>query len=111
VCAESGSSPVSGGSPEMEAFAAAYRARFGTEPDAFAAAQYDGAGMALAAIRAGADTPAALRDRLARESYEGVAMSYRSDGKGNMAHDAVIICYDGQTRTPKLVKRYAGAAG
>ena len=111
VCAESGSSPLSGGSPEMEAFAAAYRARFGTEPDAFAAAQYDGTGMALAALRAGADTPAALRDHLARETYEGVAMSYRSDGKGNMAHDAVIICYDGKTRTPELVKRYEGAAG
>jgi branched-chain amino acid transport system substrate-binding protein len=95
----------------MEAFAAAYRARFKAEPDAFAAAQYDGTGMALTAIRAGASTPAALRDQLARGSYEGVAMSYRSDGKGNMAHDAVIICYDGKTRTPALVKRYAGAAG
>lgn len=111
VCAESGSSPISGGSPEMEAFAAAYRARFGTEPDAFAAAQYDGTGMALAAIRSGAATPAAVRDRLAQETYEGVAMSYRSDGKGNMAHDAVILCYDGRTRTPELVKRYEGAAG
>ncbi|MDF2764697.1 MAG: transporter substrate-binding protein [Rhodospirillales bacterium] len=111
VCAESGSSPISGGSPKMEAFAAAYRARFGTEPDAFAAAQYDGTGMALAVIAAGADTPAELRDHLARERYEGVAMAYRSDGKGNMAHDAVIICYDGQTHTPKLVKRYEGAAG
>jgi branched-chain amino acid transport system substrate-binding protein len=111
VCAESGSSPVSGGSPEMEAFAAAYRARFGTEPDAFAAAQYDGTSMALAAIRSGAATPAAVRDHLAQETYEGAAMSYRSDGKGNMAHDAVIICYDGRTRTPALVKRYEGAAG
>ena len=111
VCAESGSSPLSGGSPEMEAFARAYRARFGTEPDAFAAAQYDGTGMALAAIRSGAATPAAVRDHLAQETYDGVAMSYRSDGKGNMAHDAVIVCYDGKTRTPKLVKRYEGAAG
>jgi branched-chain amino acid transport system substrate-binding protein len=111
VCAESGSSPISGGSPEMEAFASAYRARFGTEPDAFAAAQYDGTSMALAALRAGAHTPAELRDQLAQKTYEGVAMTYRSDGKGNMAHDAVIICYDGRTRTPELVKRYEGAAG
>lgn len=111
VCAESGSSPISGGSPEMEGFAAAYRARFGTEPDAFAAAQYDGTGMALAALRAGANTPASLRAHLARDTYEGVAMTYRSDGKGNMAHDAVILCYDGKTRMPKLVKRYEGAAG
>ena len=111
VCAESGSSPLSGGSPAMDAFAQAYRARFGTEPDAFAAAQYDGTGMALAAIRAGVDTPAELREHLAAFTYEGVAMTYRSDGKGNMAHDAVILCYDGRTRRPELVKRYEGAAG
>ena len=111
VCAESGSSPISGGSPEMETFAAAYRARFGTEPDAFAAAQYDGTRMVLAGIGAGAATPKAIRDYLATQIYEGVAMTYRSDGKGNMAHDAVIICYDGRTRMPKLVKHYAGAAG
>src|SRR5690606_36550027 len=32
VCAESGSSPISGGDPETEAFAAAYRDAFDTEP-------------------------------------------------------------------------------
>lgn len=111
VCAESGSSPLSGGSPEMEAFAAAYRARFGTEPDAFAAAQYDGTGMALQALAAGAATPEAVRDHLATATHAGVAMTYRSDGKGNMAHDAIIICYDGQSRMPKLVKRYEGVTG
>jgi branched-chain amino acid transport system substrate-binding protein len=111
VCAESGSSPISGGSPAMERFAAAYRARFQTEPDAFAAAQYDATRMVLEAIRTGAATPNAVRERLSTGSFEGVAMTYRSDGKGNMAHDAVIICYDGKTRAPKLVKHYAGAAG
>ena len=95
----------------MEAFAAAYRARFDAEPDAFAAAQYDATRMVLEAIRTGAATPGAVRDRLAAAIFEGVAMTYRSDGKGNMAHDAVIICYDGKTRAPKLVKHYAGAAG
>ncbi len=111
VCAESGSSPISGGSPRMETFASAYRTRFGIEPDAFAAAQYDGASMALEAIRAGADSRRAVRDHLAGRTYEGAAMTYRSDGAGNMAHDAVIICYDGRTRTPILVKRYDGLAG
>jgi branched-chain amino acid transport system substrate-binding protein len=33
-------------------------------------------------------------------------MTYRSDGKGNMAHGAVIVCYDGTSRIPRLVKRY-----
>jgi branched-chain amino acid transport system substrate-binding protein len=35
-------------------------------------------------------------------------MRYRSDGKGNMAHDAVIVCFDGKSRAPAIVERYAG---
>lgn len=41
----------------------------------------------------------------------GLAMAYRSDGKGNMAHDAVIIFYDGTSRVPHIVKRYANVTG
>jgi branched-chain amino acid transport system substrate-binding protein len=111
VCAESGSSPISGGEPEMEAFAQAYRKAFATEPDAFALAQYDGTRMVLAALAAGATTPDRLRDYLSRERFDGVAMTYRSDGKGNMAHDAVIICYDGSSRVPAVVQRYSDLDG
>lgn len=106
VCAETASSPVSGGSPAMERFTAAYRAAFGSDPDAFALGQYDGTRMTLAAINSGARTAAAIRDILATRNYEGEAMSYRSDGKGNMAHSAMIICYDGLSRIPVVVKRY-----
>jgi branched-chain amino acid transport system substrate-binding protein len=108
VCAESGSSPVSGGDLEMEAFAQAYRKAFSTEPDAFALAQYDGTSMVLGALAGGATTPEEVRAHLAQQSFDGVAMTYRSDGKGNMAHDAVIICYDGTSRIPAIVKRYSG---
>jgi branched-chain amino acid transport system substrate-binding protein len=111
VCAESGSSPISGGSPEMENFANRYRAAFGSEPDAFALGQYDAVRMILAALRAGARSPAAIREALASNSHDGLAMRYRSDGKGNMAHDAVIICYDGVDRTPDIVKRYENVSG
>ena len=111
VCAESGSAPATGGTPELERFAAAYRKRFGSEPDGFAAAQYDGMRMAIAALAKGARTPDAVREYLAGQSHQGAAMSYRSDGKGNMAHDAVIVCYDGQSRTPRLAKRYANPPG
>jgi branched-chain amino acid transport system substrate-binding protein len=38
-------------------------------------------------------------------------MTYKSDGKGNMAHSAVIICYDGKTRIPKVAKRYDNVTG
>ena len=111
VCAESGSSPISGGSPGMEDFARRYRAAFGSEPDAFALGQYDAVRMILAAVNAGARTPAAIRKALANNSHDGLAMRYRSDGKGNMAHDAVIICYDGSDRTPNIVKRYENVSG
>ena len=111
VCAESGSSPISGDSAAMEAFAARYRAAFGSEPDAFALGQYDAVNMILAALRAGARTPDAIRAALATGSHHGLAMRYRSDGSGNMAHDAVIICYDGADRIPDIVKRYENVTG
>lgn len=111
VCAETGSSPVSGESPSMKVFLARYRNIFNTEPDAFALGQYDGVKMALAAIGDGVDDADGMRNWLASHRYEGLAMTYRSDGKGNMAHDAVIICYDGTDRTPEIVKRYENITG
>ncbi len=110
VCAETGSSPISGGSPEIAAWTAAYRQEFKTEPDAFALAQYDGAMMVLAALKARARAPRAVRDYLAANSHRGLAMTYRSDGKGNMAHDALIVCYDGKDRVPRIAKRYSSPA-
>jgi branched-chain amino acid transport system substrate-binding protein len=110
VCAETGSSPVSGGSREIEAWTDAYRREFKAEPDAFALAQYDGAMMVLAALKSGARDPRAMRDYLAGKTHRGLAMTYRSDGKGNMAHDALIVCYDGKDRVPRIVKRYTGPA-
>jgi branched-chain amino acid transport system substrate-binding protein len=109
VCAETATSPVSGGSPEMERFTAEYRTAFGTEPDAFALGQYDGIRMVLDAAAKGATTPEAVRDALAKGTYQGLGMTYRSDGKGNMAHSAVIVCYDGTSRVPTIAKRYDGA--
>jgi len=111
VCAESGSSPISGGTPALEKWLAAYRAEFGAEPDAFALGQYDGTMMVLRAVTAGARTGAAVRDWLARETYVGLAMTYRSDGTGNMAHSAVILCYDGESRLPRVVQRYENLTG
>ncbi len=108
VCAESGSSPISGGAPALQRFTASYRAAFDSEPDAFALAQYDATHMVLAALKDGATDRAAMRDWLASHAFEGLAMTYRSDGRGNMAHDAVIVCYDGESRTPRIVKRYEG---
>ncbi len=111
VCAESASSPVSGGSPAVDAFLAAYRKEFNSEPDGFALGQYDGTMMVLDAVAKGATTAEAVAQALARSTYKGAAMTYKSDGKGNMAHSGVILCYDGQTRIPKIVKRYDNIDG
>jgi len=108
VCAESGSSPISGDSAAMERFVTGYRNQFDSEPDAFALAQYDATRMMLAAMTHGALAPRAMRDWLASHAFHGLAMTYRSDGKGNMAHDAVIVCYDGKSRIPHIAKRYEG---
>jgi len=109
VCAETASSPVSGGDPETEAFTKAFRTRFGREPDAYALGQYDGTRMALDAVAKGAKTAGEIRNALASTSYKGVAMTYKSDGEGNMAHSAMIVCFDGSSRVPKIVKRYDDA--
>ncbi len=111
VCAETNSSPVSGNTDEMRSFLQQYREEFKTDPDGFAVGQYDGVSMALEAISKGAATPAALQKALSTQTYKGLAMTYKSDGKGNMAHSAIIICYDGKDRIPRVVQRYDNVTG
>lgn len=106
VCAEANASPVSGGSPEMERFLDQYRRAFDTEPDGFALGQYDGVMMVLDAVAAGASSAAEVTRALQTGTHRGLAMTYRSDGRGNMAHSAVIVCYDGRSRIPRIVRRY-----
>ncbi len=111
VCAETAASPVSATSGPMKAFLDSYRAAYGSDPDAFAAAQFDAVGMLAQVIgqlrKAGQPvTGQSVRDRLASETYQGVVTTYRSDGKGNMAHEAEIVCYDGTSRTPRPAARY-----
>jgi len=106
VCAENASSPISGGSEDIDRFVADYRKTFNTEPDSYALAQYDGTAMVLEAVKAGATTPEAMRQALGTMTYRGLAMTYKSDGRGNMAHSAIILCYDGTSRVPKIAVRY-----
>lgn len=101
VCAETASAPAA--DPKLAAFARDFRDHMKAEPDAFALAAYDAVNAALAAAR----MPGALVENLAKIRYAGLAMTYQSDGRGNMAHDAIIVCYDGTSRTPKIVKRYS----
>ena len=116
VCAETAASPVAAATPAMRAFLDAYRAAYKADPDAYAAAQYDGVRMLADVIavlrRQGTPvTPAKVREKLASTRYEGVATTYWSDGKGDMAHDAEIVCFDGTDRVPRPVARYSFPPG
>jgi branched-chain amino acid transport system substrate-binding protein len=111
VCGETNISPVAGDTPELRAFAKAYRDEFNGEPDGFAVGQYDGMQMMMEAVAKGAKTNDEIRAALGSGTYKGLAMTYRSDGRGNMAHSGAIICYDGASRTPKTVKRYENLTG
>ena len=35
-------------------------------------------------------------------------MTYKSNGKGDMAHDADIVCWNGTSRIPSQAAHYAG---
>ena len=108
VCAETPSVPEARATAEMKAWADAYKAKFGLEPDGLALGQYDGVTMALALIGAGADTPEKLIAAFHGTTYKGVAMTYKSNGKGDMSHDADIVCWNGTSRIPSQAAHYAG---
>jgi branched-chain amino acid transport system substrate-binding protein len=112
VCAETAASPIAGTTPPMRDFLAAYRTAYNADPDAFAAAQFDAVHMLGRVI---GDllrdritvTPMRVREKLATTRYEGVVTTYWSDGKGDMAHEAEIVCFDGKDRVPRPVARYS----
>ncbi len=106
VCGETGSSPISGETPAARDFLARYRDAFHTDPDGFALGQYDATMMALEAVAKGATSAEAVTKALATGSYQGVAMTYKSNGHGDMAHSAVIVCFDGTSRVPAVVRHY-----
>ena len=110
VCAESGSAPAAEVDGPGKAFADSYRARFNTEPDAFALAEYDAVGMFAKAYAAGSNSAATMRAWLSKNPYQGIAMSYVSNGKGDMAHSAVIVCYDGVSHNARVARRFKDGA-
>ncbi|HJQ60161.1 MAG TPA: ABC transporter substrate-binding protein [Vineibacter sp.] len=114
VCAETAAMPAAvTDHVGMRDFVTAYRRDYQSDPDAFAVADYDAVRMLDSAIgeviRAGglaAVTGESVRARLAAARWRGLATEYRSDGKGNMAHEALIVCYDGAGRVPAITTKY-----
>jgi branched-chain amino acid transport system substrate-binding protein len=115
VCSETASMPAASmDEPRMRAFVEAYRAEYKADPDAFATAEYDAVSMLAVAVAEIARTSGVdkvsgetVRAKLSALSHRGLATTYRSDGKGNMVHAAIIVCYDGSSRVPAIAQRYS----
>lgn len=77
--------------PVVQDFVAAYRAKFGREPDSLAALGYDSVKvLADAMTRAGGTGGAAIRDALATSNVTGVTGQLTIDANRNVSKPAVI---------------------
>ena len=64
--------------------------------------------VGMLSLAMAADTSEKMIAAFHRTTYKGVAMTYKSNGKGDMAHDADIVCWDGTSRIPSRAAHYAG---
>jgi len=81
--------------PQAAGFIKAYKAKFGKEPNWFAANTYDGLGMAVQAIGAVGPNREKIRDYLAainskEKAYKGVAGNTYFDANGDCLKDAFV---------------------
>jgi branched-chain amino acid transport system substrate-binding protein len=94
-------------SPRVRTFVAAFKSRFGEEPDSIAASTYDAVGMLAAAIaRAGSTEGRRVRDALAStKDYPGVTGTITMDSDRNPIKPIVILKVEGGRF------RFAGSVG
>jgi len=79
-------------SPRVKAFVAAYRKRFGGDPDALASLGYEATEILLAAIRrAGGDDPEKIRDALEKTDLETITGRITFDKDHNPIKPAAIL--------------------
>ncbi|MEN6479173.1 MAG: ABC transporter substrate-binding protein [Anaerolineales bacterium] len=77
--------------PVLQAFVAAYKAKYGSTPDALATLGYDAARLLLQGIsEAGVDDPEAVKDALANIKYEGVSGTITYDEQHNPIKNAAV---------------------
>lgn len=79
--------------PQNQAFVAAFRTKYGHDPDQFAAQAYDAMKIMAAAIdRAGAADPAKLRAALLQTSFDGVMGPFRfTPGRDPASTEGVVV--------------------
>jgi branched-chain amino acid transport system substrate-binding protein len=87
--------------PEVQAWVAKYRAKYGTEPDALATLAYDATKLLMEAIRrAGVDDPAKVRDALAGiRDFPTVSGSITFDPQGNPVKSVAVMEYRNGVQT------------
>ena len=82
-------------SPATQQFVAAYREKFGADPDAYAALTYDAVKLVAAAVAAVGSDRQAVRDWVAAvgngNSFEGVTGNIGFDENGDVAQKPVVI--------------------
>jgi branched-chain amino acid transport system substrate-binding protein len=78
--------------PKVQAFVAAYTAKYGEAPGAHAALAYDAAGLFLDAFKtAGSIKGSDIRDAIKNTTFSGVAGAYKFDANRNPIKAAVIL--------------------
>lgn len=78
--------------PKVQAFVAAYTAKYGEAPDALAALAYDAAGLFLDAFKtAGSIKGSDIRDAMKNTSFVGISGAYKFDENRDPIKAAVII--------------------
>jgi branched-chain amino acid transport system substrate-binding protein len=93
-------------SPRMKEFIEQYRAKFGSDPDPYGLAYYDGAFLMADAMRQAGLEPAALQNWMrTQKAWSGIGHSYAYDGKGNGVHEVAIVRAKAGTKTLELVKK------
>jgi branched-chain amino acid transport system substrate-binding protein len=78
--------------PKVQAFVAAYTAKYGAAPDALAALAYDAAGLFLDAFKTvGSIKGSDIRDGMKNTTFSGIAGAYQFDANRNPVKAAVIL--------------------
>lgn len=79
--------------PKSQAFVEAYRKKYNSDPDQFAAQAYDGMYLMASAIKnAGSANPKAIRDALAAiRNYNGVLGNFSFDDHRDPVHQPVVL--------------------
>ncbi|GLR90220.1 ABC transporter substrate-binding protein [Bradyrhizobium iriomotense] len=89
----------------MQDFVERFKAKFGTDPDPYGLAYYDGAMLAAEGLRKVGTDPKALRDWFATvKGWQGIGHLYSYDAKGNGVFDLAVVKSKAGTKSLELVQ-------